>query len=474
MNRTKTIYFLSAFVLIIGCYALNLSYSLFTQTVTPENNTVDATVPYLSASLETNTFTIPANDSKVITLNIINSGTSDINYGISVSDTKGTTIQLVETYNITGKLAAPTIEGETTSKEVLVYVTNPTDTKITDLTFNLTSNYTTIAFNEDSFIDSSNIDSVNTIKLLNNTLIARAKSITETDSKTSGYAMYSETLRTTPAEEISAADESLLLTTEDDYTETTGNPSYYFRGNVKDNYVNYAGMCWRIVRIEGDGSVKLLLEDTTYECDNSLFTGNWSDGNKYVFGYDSNNRADFVNYTGGLADSFESFQTSKLTSTDIEKLKVDEWCYDDNVTSTDSYGNEYYGAYTRIYKNKKPSLKCSGTKITKFNDENETDMYVGTLTADEMSFAGAYSSKNYNYYLVNTYAKNYYLYWWSLSPGLFNEGIGFGDAFYLHGDGYLSGGYVDFDVYSRPAVLLKSGSVITGGVGTLEKPYIIG
>ena len=83
MNRTKTIYFLSAFVLIIGCYALNLSYSLFTQTVTPENNTVDATVPYLSASLETNTFTIPANDSKVITLKVINSGTSDINYGIN-------------------------------------------------------------------------------------------------------------------------------------------------------------------------------------------------------------------------------------------------------------------------------------------------------------------------------------------------------------------------------------------------------
>ena len=48
--------------------------------------------------------------------------------------------------------------------------------------------------------------------------------------------------------------------------------------------------------------------------------------------------------------------------------------------------------------NKKPSLKCTGTKLTEFKDE--TDMYVGTLTADEMSFAGATGSTNYNYYLI--------------------------------------------------------------------------
>ena len=27
--------------------------------------------------------------------------------------------------------------------------------------------------------------------------------------------------------------------------------SYYYRGNVIDNYVNFAGMCWRAVRIAG-------------------------------------------------------------------------------------------------------------------------------------------------------------------------------------------------------------------------------
>jgi hypothetical protein len=34
--------------------------------------------------------------------------------------------------------------------------------------------------------------------------------------------------------------------------------SYYFRGSVQDNYVLFNNMCFRIVRIEGDGSVKLI------------------------------------------------------------------------------------------------------------------------------------------------------------------------------------------------------------------------
>ena len=285
---------------------------------------------------------------------------------------------------------------------------------------------------------------------------------------------------TIPAHSINNVDERILTYTMDDY-----GTSYYYRGNVVDNYVNYAGMCWRIVRIEGDGSVKLILEDRNEQCNDkegqdlnnngTYFTGNWSDGNSYAFGYDNNDRADFLNYEGGLADSFKTFQTSKLTTTDIEKLKVDEWCFDHNLTSTDSNGHEYYGALTRIYTNKKPSLKCTGTKLTEFKDE--TDMYVGTLTADEMSFAGAIVSSvssNYNYYLMNTYVKDNLLNWWSLSPYYFDEEDGSDYAFSLGLNGYLNYSDVDYNLYSRPAVSLKSGSVITEGVGTLEKPYIIG
>ena len=54
-----------------------------------------------------------------------------------------------------------------------------------------------------------------------------------------------------------------------------------------------------------------------------------------------------------------SLRNVRIQIKDIEKLKVDEWCYDDEVTSTNEYcygeecyTNEFYGAYTRIYTNK--------------------------------------------------------------------------------------------------------------------------
>ena len=39
--------------------------------------------------------------------------------------------------------------------------------------------------------------------------------------------------------------------------------SYYYRGSVKNNYVYFADYYWRIIRINGDGSVRLLYAGTT-------------------------------------------------------------------------------------------------------------------------------------------------------------------------------------------------------------------
>ena len=59
---------------------------------------------------------------------------------------------------------------------------------------------------------------------------------------------------TTPGSEASLASEAVLASTADDY-----GTSYYFRGAVTNNFVEYANMCWRIVRVTGDGSIKLVL-----------------------------------------------------------------------------------------------------------------------------------------------------------------------------------------------------------------------
>ncbi len=59
----------------------------------------------------------------------------------------------------------------------------------------------------------------------------------------------------------------------DDYTTITTNKlfsttdsqgtSYYFAGNPTDNYVSFAGFYWRIVRINGDGSIRLIYNGTS-------------------------------------------------------------------------------------------------------------------------------------------------------------------------------------------------------------------
>jgi len=290
-------------------------------------------------------------------------------------------------------------------------------------------------------------------------------------------------------------EEKTLLTTQDDL-----GISFYYRGDVTDNYVNFAGMCWRIVRIEGDGSIKLLLEDQYTTCNDIedtdgsgttdyAYTGNWNIG-RSVFGYKYDNKTDtyrlnYLNYVGGVADKFEEFQTSKLSDV-IDKLKPGNWCYDD-LMYEDKAGlvplldpsnhyilskSFYYGSDTRLNNKRKATLKCEGTTMEKYRTNN--DMYVGTLTADEVVFAGGkIDSSNSDYYLINDYQKNNVKFFWTISPSSF---LGmYSLVSVISYDGRISITNVYDGVKDiRPAVSINSGSVITGGDGTLESPYVIG
>ena len=294
--------------------------------------------------------------------------------------------------------------------------------------------------------------------------------------------------------------------------------SYYYRGNVIDNYVNFAGMCWRAVRIAGDGSIKLILEDQDNTCATS--DGNWNipttiggttkTGN---FGYtqhaaktltasdgtqNSSNRY-IMNYLNGgtnkdrsMATAFKNFQTGPLANY-LDKLKAGDWCLNDKAYATETDNTTaltsqemldkqvkstsfYYDAYVRLYgkTTKEPTLKCNGTNMSKFADEDNTDMYVGTLTADEIVYAGGTAvNSNQDYYLINDYQKSNILYFWSLSPGYYFRG-NYDRAFGVDSLGYVDYSSVDNNYSFRPAVSLKSSVQITGGNGTKANAYTIG
>ena len=338
------------------------------------------------------------------------------------------------------------------------------------------------------------------------------------------------------AHEIKAYDIS-LSTTSDDY-----GTSYYYRGNVEDNYVDFAGMCWRIVRIEGDGSIKLILEDQDYITNGSpcaSSNGNWdiptttggstNDGN---FGYTqyangaltasngttTNSKPKYVmNYLNGgtnnsssMSTAFKNFQEQTVGDNKSLKdkirdvyndntlelsdyLKIDNWCMNDkgysqsgssgNYTYTELSASEmldrkvsnttfYYDSYVRLYgkTTKEPTLKCNGTIMNKFGDN--TNMYVGTLTADEIVYAGGkVNTNNPEYYLINDYQKTEELWYWSLSPDIFGDN--YDDAMVVYDRGSVSSVSVNGDLSFRPAVSLKSGATISGGVGTKGDAYTI-
>ncbi len=172
----------------------------------------------------------------------------------------------------------------------------------------------------------------------------------------------------------------------------------------------------------------------------------------------------------------------------LSYLKSGDWCLNDKVYASETdnttaltsqeildkqiKGEEfYYDSYVRLEGKtiKEPTLKCNGTNMMKFGDN--TNMYVGTLTADEIIYSGAvFKIKNKGFYLMNESLN--YLDFWTLSPYMAyrtsNSIVFFGIS------GILNGPPVDHNNVSfRPSINLKSSIQISNGNGTKKNPYTV-
>ena len=296
--------------------------------------------------------------------------------------------------------------------------------------------------------------------------------------------------------------EALLASTEDDY-----GTSYYFRGAVKNNYVQFANKCWRIVRINGDGSVKLVLHnDNTSNASSpcassnnsttaafarysgssytSVFNSNYNDNAYIGFMYGATGASDYPNTHANtnksdILKNLETWYTNNLTSYE-SKLADTIWCNDKSTVSGGlGYGTNAtdYGAYNRLASTKQPTLKCpndnNGGKLSKFtvddtkNGNGNLTYKIGLLTADEIAFAGsiAYTYNRSTYLQENTGTT----WWWSLSPNYFG-----GSDAYVWGvlSGYLDDYRVNYNDGLRPVISLISSTNVTGD-GTSENPYVV-
>ena len=305
----------------------------------------------------------------------------------------------------------------------------------------------------------------------------------------------------TPDFTKSACDDETCESHEKGIFETTDKDgtSYYYRGSVENNYVYFANRYWRIIRINGDGTIRLIYDGTTAH-DNGEVSEDRQVGNSQFNTLNNDNMYVGYMYTSGEAHGLSTSSTIKeandafyeeVLSNFSTYIDTDAGFCRDRSTLNLQEGvgtgtvTTYYSGYLRVVESS-PSLFC----------ENESDLYttslsnygnktlsypIGLITIDEVMLAG-YSGGTfeaaYNYQLPNISS---YLYtgnaYWTMTPvGGFNPyGISswYSYAFAIVEDiSYIDDYRTTVSIKLRPVINLRKDVTITGE-GTKENPYKI-
>ena len=284
------------------------------------------------------------------------------------------------------------------------------------------------------------------------------------------------------------SENSLLCSAPDNY-----GTSYYYRGNVSNNYVYFAGFYWRIVRTNGDNSIRIIYDGTTIH-----ENGEASDDR--IIGTSAfNEKVDdnaYVGYMYGTPGSSTYEETHANINDSTIKKYVDNW-YENNIKDTDY---EQYLADNLFCNDKRLSASDTGLGIKqnlstyvwfrgpwdKDGDKNnldlrcyqKIDMYtinndkygngalkygIGLISMDEMVLGGGFNSANTQFYLHsgNTI--------WSMTLNYFNGKVARIRSAYASGS--LNNNTSVDNVYGvKPVINLKQGS-LKSGTGTKDNPY---
>jgi len=296
---------------------------------------------------------------------------------------------------------------------------------------------------------------------------------------------------------VATTDEGVFKTKDDD------SDTYYFRGAVNNNYIRFAGFWWRIIRINGDGSIRLIYDGTESHANGTSTSDNiavsnvkWSHKDAY---YNTSTDHAYVNDNMYAGFKYASGQLHGLETKSNALIELEKW-YQNNLASyaakidtnagfcgdrtpsanSMSINNQggtgtittYYAGYIRLVNDvKTPVLSCANSSdlytISNSAKGNKSLTYpIGLITADEVSMAGAvWGTTNQNYYLYNS--QNY----WSLSPYCF-DGL-YTSEFYVYSTGHLGVAVVhDTAVGLRPVINLRP-DVALSGTGTMADPYVV-
>ena len=293
-----------------------------------------------------------------------------------------------------------------------------------------------------------------------------------------------------------------LYTKQDDW-----GTSYVYAGNINNNRVHFAGYYWRIIRINGDGSIRMIYNGTS-----TSGTGTGTQLQKSAYNSNYNDNA-YVGYMYGSTGA--SSYSGAHANTNNSKIKgiLDNWYKTNIVDKKDSSGtsyNEYvsteagfcndrkvaganetwwtddtkrgYGTNVTAYapwgrfvttsgswnSTQTPTLNCSQSNdlftTSGSSKGNKKLTYpVGLITSDEVVLAGGFGGTgNSSYYLYTGQT------YWTLSPYFFDSGYAY--VFVVGSSGFLSGNVNWAAPGVRPVINLNADVSFTGE-GTTSNPY---
>ena len=309
----------------------------------------------------------------------------------------------------------------------------------------------------------------------------------------------------TPDFSKTATTDEGIYETEDDWGD-----SYYFRGAVTNNYVKFAEYYWRIVRINGDGSIRIIYDGTSPHANGESSIDRQIGTSAYNSSHNDNA---YVGYMYGSIGASSYAETHANTNPSIIKDVLDSWyeiniadkgygtkvsteagfCNDRKVytgPSWNGHGELGYGTNLTTYdvtsrfmqwdngnnlwKNtQNPTLKCSQlsndmfTPIKSSKGNKKLSSPIGLITADETAFGGGKGGRD---------NKNYYLYtgqeYWTMSPSY----LGYSAFMFLvTSGGQINNNHANVGVtYGvRPVINLANDIIIKSGNGTISSPYEI-
>ena len=501
MKNKKQIVIATSVLVVITILLLGLTYAYYKTRI--NGNTKDKSIIVTSKKLEITyadgngvispTEKIEPGYTVTKTFTVENTGDQTLSYSIKLDNITNTFTRTEDWTYVLKKGDVEVSSGVLPTNETYIINTVSIDSKVTD-SYSLTVTYANL-----TDVDQS-LDMGKELSLRVN--IDEAKiTWNSAPEGTLLYAIKNDNTvikpLTIPGAESSSETEAVLSSTEDDYGD-----SFYFRGNVKNNYLNFSGMCWRVVRVQGDGGIKITLADKDYECNSSNYNPLYGDNNAFIgsipYKTTSTKTSDNLKYETSdikiLLDAWlngQSYSVSDQTGTfekkiDDTKLAVTEWCNDMSILkkiyivcvdgtcdSTDdpleaTETNHVYGASNRIFTAKTPTLKCDMTGVDG-SEALKVNSKIGTLTLDEVVFAGASGDTNINYYYLRESAAPGY---WTMTPYYF-FGYGRFDVNIVSLGGVVDNSMGSESLNVRPALVLKSNVKVTKGDGTQSNPYII-